>query len=89
MPTYEFVCTSCGYTFEKFQSMSSSKSTTCPLCGEKARLKISSGAGIIFKGNGFYSTDYKNHTTSETCCGRSERCDQPPCAADGTCRRGK
>ncbi|MBO8152460.1 MAG: zinc ribbon domain-containing protein [Candidatus Marinimicrobia bacterium] len=89
MPTYEFICINCGYTFEKFQSVNSDRNIKCPVCGGDTRLKFSSGAGIIFKGRGFYSTDYKDHTATGTCCGRSERCDQPPCADDGICRRGK
>jgi putative FmdB family regulatory protein len=60
MPTYDYVCGACGHEFEHFQSMSEKRLTKCPACG-KARLvrKVGAGAGVIFKGTGFYQTDYK------------------------------
>lgn len=60
MPTYEYECDACGHTFEEFQSMSDAVLTKCPQCKRK-KLKrlIGAGAGIIFKGSGFYETDYK------------------------------
>ena len=58
MPTYEYVCEECGYRFERFQSMTEEPVKTCPKCGGKVRRLISTGAGIIFKGPGFYATDY-------------------------------
>jgi putative FmdB family regulatory protein len=65
MPTYEYRCKSCGYEFEEFQSMSSDPLTMCPKCA-KSSLKrlISSGAGLVFKGSGFYLTDYKKSNSS-------------------------
>jgi putative FmdB family regulatory protein len=59
MPTYAYECQSCGHKFEKFQSMTAKVLRTCPECSEStlARL-IGTGAAIIFKGSGFYSTDY-------------------------------
>ncbi len=62
MPTYDYVCDACGNKYEKFQSMSSEADTECPECGGKVRRLIGSGAGIIFKGSGFYQTDYKKAT---------------------------
>ena len=60
MPTYEYVCSACGHEFEKFQSMSAAPIKACPECGKKkAQRKISVGAGFIFKGSGFYETDYR------------------------------
>jgi putative FmdB family regulatory protein len=61
MPTYEYVCSKCGHQFEKFQSMRDEPLRKCPKC-HKATLKrlVSGGAGLIFKGSGFYITDYKN-----------------------------
>lgn len=60
MPTYEYQCRKCGHEFEKFQSITAAPVKTCPKCrGRVARL-VSGGAGIIFKGTGFYQTDYKN-----------------------------
>lgn len=60
MPTYDYVCDGCGHAFELFQSMSAPKKRKCPVCAKaKLRRLIGSGAGIIFKGSGFYETDYK------------------------------
>lgn len=60
MPTYEYVCSACGHEFEKFQSMSAAPIKLCPVCGKKkTQRKISVGAGFIFKGSGFYETDYR------------------------------
>lgn len=59
MPTYEYECTKCNYTFEKFQSMNDKPLQRCPKCRHKVRKLLGSGAGIIFKGSGFYETDYK------------------------------
>lgn len=59
MPTYEYECRKCGHRFERFQSITAAPVKTCPQCrGRVARL-LSGGAGIIFKGSGFYQTDYK------------------------------
>ena len=66
MPTYEYICDSCFHEFDIFQSMSSDRLTKCPQCEEKSlRRKIGIGAGIIFKGSGFYETDYKKKPKSE------------------------
>ena len=60
MPTYEYVCTKCGHEMEAFQSMKDAPLKQCPVC-KKAGLKrkVGGGAGLIFKGSGFYITDYK------------------------------
>ena len=59
MPTYEFQCPS-GHVFERFSlTMTSSRSAACPKCGKRAKRLISGGAGLVFKGSGFYITDYK------------------------------
>jgi len=61
MPTYEYVCSECGHEFEEFQSMSAGALRKCPKCGKlKLERKIGIGAGIIFKGGGFYETDYRS-----------------------------
>jgi putative FmdB family regulatory protein len=57
MPTYEYECKSCGYSFEVFQSMSDEPLKTCTKCGKEVRRLIFGGAGVIFKGSGFYVTD--------------------------------
>lgn len=59
MPTYEYECTKCEYLFEKFHSMSDKPVQRCPKCRHKVRKLVGAGAGIIFKGSGFYETDYK------------------------------
>lgn len=59
MPTYEYRCEKCGYEFELFQSMSDQPRKRCPKCRGKVKRLIGLGAGIIFKGTGFYETDYK------------------------------
>lgn len=64
MPTYEYVCDSCGYKFEEFQTMSSEPLEICPVCNGKVHRKIGSGSGLIFKGSGFYVTDYKKNKPS-------------------------
>ncbi|MFO1051549.1 MAG: FmdB family zinc ribbon protein [Planctomycetota bacterium] len=60
MPTYRYECEACGHGFELFQSMTDKVKRKCPSCGKPklARL-IGAGAGVIFKGSGFYQTDYK------------------------------
>ena len=60
MPTYGYKCEECGYDFEMFQSIKDDALKKCPECAGQVKRVISSGAGIIFKGNGFYQTDYKN-----------------------------
>jgi putative FmdB family regulatory protein len=60
MPTYEYKCKKCGNVFEVFHSMSAQPVKTCPKCGGEVKKLIGSGAGTIFKGTGFYHTDYKN-----------------------------
>ncbi len=60
MPTYEYECTECGYRFELFQSITAPPARECPKCGGRVRRLISPGAGFIFKGSGFYATDYRS-----------------------------
>jgi len=63
MPTYEYLCQNCGYHFEQFQSITARPLRLCPKCGRR-RLKrlIGAGTGILFKGNGFYQTDYRTES---------------------------
>jgi len=63
MPTYGYECSACGHAFEKFHSMKDKPVRKCPECGKlKVQRQIHGGAGIIFKGSGFYQTDYKKKT---------------------------
>jgi putative FmdB family regulatory protein len=64
MPTYEYECTACGHSFERFQSMSAAPLKRCPKCRRRVRRVLGTGAGIIFKGSGFYATDYRSSTYS-------------------------
>lgn len=60
MPTYEYACTKCGHEMEAFHSMKEAALTKCPACRKPAlKRKVGGGAGLIFKGSGFYITDYK------------------------------
>ena len=60
MPTYEYRCTECSNEFEKFQKMSDEPVAECPNCGASAERRLSGGAGFLFKGSGFYITDYRS-----------------------------
>ena len=62
MPTYEYECTNCQHTFEKFQSITDKPIKRCPLCRHKVIRLIGTGAGIIFKGSGFHATDYRSES---------------------------
>ena len=64
MPTYEYKCQACGHEFEKFQSMMEDPIKTCPVCNGKVKRLIGKGACLIFKGSGFYITDYKKKETA-------------------------
>jgi putative FmdB family regulatory protein len=59
MPTYEYKCPKCGTEFERFQKITDPPGLPCPKCGATAQRQISGGHGIVFKGSGFYETDYK------------------------------
>jgi putative FmdB family regulatory protein len=65
MPTYEYQCRSCAQRFEARQSIMASPRTRCPYCGKKVDRLISAGAGFLFKGSGFYSTDYRSKPYQE------------------------
>lgn len=62
MPTYDYQCQKCGHRYEVFQSMKDERLTDCPLetCDGKVKRLLGTGAGIIFKGSGFYETDYRS-----------------------------
>ncbi|MCH7559571.1 MAG: zinc ribbon domain-containing protein [Planctomycetes bacterium] len=63
MPTYDYICESCGGKFERFQSIIAKPLRKCPKCGKrKLKRLIGAGAGVIFKGSGFYQTDYRSES---------------------------
>jgi len=64
MPTYDYKCNECEHEFEKFQSMTAKPDKKCPECGGKVQRLIGTGAGVVFKGSGFYETDYKKSSVS-------------------------
>lgn len=68
MPTYDYQCDKCGYSFEKFEKMSEKSTGKCPKCGGKTHRLIAGGSGVIFKGTGFYETDYKNKSKPDKPC---------------------
>ena len=64
MPTYDYKCTECNHAFEMFQMMTADPITNCPECEGVVKRLIGTGAGPIFKGSGFYQTDYKNRSVN-------------------------
>ena len=64
MPTYDYRCNDCGHEFEHLQTMTEEPLAQCPVCAGVLQRLIGSGAGLIFKGSGFYITDYKNKKSS-------------------------
>lgn len=60
MPTYEYKCRKCGHRFEEFQSITEPPRRRCPICKGRVERLIGAGAGILFKGEGFYTTDYRS-----------------------------
>jgi putative FmdB family regulatory protein len=75
MPNYDYECLECGKRFEVFQSMKDEKLTDCPLedCAGKVKRLLGTGGGIIFKGSGFYLTDYRSSSYE-----KGAKADKPP-----------
>jgi putative FmdB family regulatory protein len=78
MPTYEYECGKCGHQFELFQSMTESPRKRCPKCRGAVRRLLGTGAGVLFKGSGFYETDYRSDSykkaaKSETSAGKADK----------------
>ncbi|AGA27366.1 FmdB family zinc ribbon protein [Singulisphaera acidiphila] len=94
MPTYDYICDACNHEFEAFESIKADPQTVCPQCQEvKLRRKIGGGAAIIFKGSGFYQTDYrsdsyKKHAAadkpSESSSPAPAKTDTPKASSNGT-----
>lgn len=87
MPTYEYECRSCKKRFDRFQQMTAKPTAVCPKCKGSARRLISGGAGVLFKGSGFYATDYrssgyKKQAATECKKGKPTEggCENGPCA---------
>lgn len=71
MPTYDYKCPK-GHVFEEFQSINAEPEANCPTCGEKSSRIIGAGGGLMFKGTGFYITDYKNNNNGKKDSKKSE-----------------
>jgi putative FmdB family regulatory protein len=84
MPTYEYKCNNCGHKFEKFHSITSPAIRKCPECGKNAveRL-ISAGGGLIFKGSGFYITDYRDAAYTDKAKADTEKSQAPAKTGEG------
>lgn len=84
MPTYEYQCKQCHFTFEELQSFTEPVLTRCPSCGKETLARIiGGGSGLIFKGSGFYLTDYKKSSSSPASSAtppRKEEKSSPPAA---------
>jgi putative FmdB family regulatory protein len=65
MPTYEYECQKCGHHYELYQSIKDGPKRTCPKCRGRVKRLLGTGAGLIFKGSGFYSTDYRTPSYAE------------------------
>ncbi|MES0488527.1 MAG: FmdB family zinc ribbon protein [Leptospirales bacterium] len=80
MPTYDYKCSECDSVFEKFHGINDSPNVECPECSSSAKKQIGMGAGIHFKGSGFYTTDYKNSSPP-----KSEAAPKPCQSGGGAC----
>jgi putative FmdB family regulatory protein len=65
MPTYTYECSACGHRFEEFHSMTDERRRRCPRCRRRAKRVPAGGAGLLFKGSGFYITDYRSSSYRE------------------------
>jgi putative FmdB family regulatory protein len=83
MPTYDYACDACGHEFELFQSITAAPETKCPKCGKKKlRRLIGPGAALVFKGSGFYQTDYRSESYKKAAAAEKTAA-APPAAKDG------
>lgn len=86
MPTYEYLCDSCGYEFEQFQPITAKPVRKCPECGRlRARRRITGGAGVLFKGSGFYQTDYRSKSYQEAAKKENPSCGPSACKQPDVC----
>ena len=83
MPNYDYECTKCGNEFEAFQKMTDKPLSKCPKCSGKVKRLIGAGSGIIFKGSGFYETDYKKKRRSAADSSKDKICPKIKEGCDG------
>ena len=88
MPTYEYQCRSCAQRFEARQSITASPLRRCPHCRKKVDRLISAGAGFLFKGSGFYATDYRSKHYQEAAKKEQEGSGRAPLAAEAPSKGG-
>lgn len=86
MPTYEYQCQACGLRLDRRQAVTEQPLSECPSCGGRLRRLVSGGLGFVFKGHGQTRPGRSPggcslERTGETCCGRQDRCDKPPCGS--------
>ena len=84
MPTYEYKCLDCGIQFDRFQSITEDPIQECPECSGQTKRLIGAGAGLIFKGSGFYITDYRSEGYKE----RAEKDKESSSSGDGDSKSG-
>lgn len=93
MPTYEYECKKCGHQFEQYQSITAEPLTGCQKKGCRGRVRrlISSGAGLLFKGSGFYITDYRSDSYKKAEKADSEKANSKESSkkSEGTEKKGK
>ena len=83
MPTYEYECKKCGHVFEEFQRITAEPLTKCPKCAGKLVRLPGAGAGIIFKGSGFYATDYRSESYKRAAMGEGHSRGRQKARPDG------
>lgn len=86
MPTYEYECAKCKKNFEIFQSIKDQPLTKCPTCKGKVKQLLGTGAGIIFKGSGFYQTDYRSEGYKQKAKSESSSAPAPAAASSDTAK---
>ncbi|MBF0511606.1 MAG: zinc ribbon domain-containing protein [Candidatus Omnitrophica bacterium] len=90
MPTYEYECQACGHVFEELQAMTDAKLTKCPKCRKSKLVRLlGSGSGMIFKGSGFYETDYKKKSAPAPAKKETPKSDSTPHSCCSGCPHKK
>jgi putative FmdB family regulatory protein len=82
MPTYSYRCPECAHTYDKLQKISDRTRAKCPKCGTRGERLITGGAGVVFKGSGFYETDYKRSSTKPAADGPAKSPEKPSTKSD-------
>jgi len=89
MPTYDYQCDSCGHEFEAFESIKADPRTECPACKQpRLRRKIGPGAAILFKGSGFYQTDYRSESYKKAAKAENPAPESKTAASEGGAAKG-